>query len=376
VDEEVLFDDSLGQDWDGMVPAVVSAVQCGTRADTDGQGAGMDDALDTSDLELDAVRTVAELAAKLRNVQIRDGKPSLRELETRTRRDATPLSKTVVAEMLKGQRLPKREVMLSFLRACHVRDDSMESWRSVWGRLADRVEQRVRSWHFADSEPVTLICAQLPDDITCPLGKPADPNYTELLSYADLDALFELYGHIRAENPDLDVSFKSSSRLGIDDLSSHVVLIGGIAWNEMTGRISEMSPLPIRQIEDPAIKTGEIFVAPIDGKEQRFLPKWSEDHSELVEDVGLIVRTPNPLNSDRSLTICNGIHSRGVVGAVRSLTDVRLRESNERYIRENFDDPSTFAILMRVPVIAKRARTPVLRAAGCVLYRWPDAGRT
>ena len=331
----------------------------------------MDDALDTSDLELDAVRTRAELAAKLRNVRIRDGMPSLRELETRTRRDATPLTKTVVAEMLKGQRLPKREVMLSFLRACHVRDDSMESWRRAWG-----VEQRARSWHFADSEPVTLICAQLPDDITCPLGKPADPNYTELLSYADLDALFELYGHIRAENPDLNVSFKSSSQLGKDDdLSSHVVLIGGIAWNEMTGRISEMSPLPIRQIEDPVIETGEIFVAPVEGKEKRFLPKWSADHSELVEDVGLIARTPNPLNSDRSLTICNGIHSRGVVGAVRTLTDVRLRESNERYIRENFDDPSTFAILMRVPVIAKRARTPVLQAAGCVLYKWPDPDR-
>lgn len=337
----------------------------------------MDDALDTSDLGLDAVRTRAGLAAQLRNVHVRDGKPSLRELETRTRRDATPLSKTAVAEMLNGARLPKRAVMLSFLRACRVQNDSMQSWQRAWERVASKEEQPARSWHFADSEPVALICAQLPGAITSPLGNPADPNYAELLSYADLDALVELYGHIRAENPELNVSFKSSSQLGKDDdLSIHVVLIGGIAWNEMTSRITEMSPLPIRQIEDPSIETGEIFVAPGNGEELRFFPKWSDDHGELVEDVGLIARVPNPLNSDRSLTICNGVHSRGVLGAVRVLTDVRLRESNERYIRENFENPSVFAILMRVPVIAKRARTPDLRAAGCVLYRWPPANGT
>ena len=56
----------------------------------------------------------------------------------------------------------------------------------------------------------------------------------------------------------------------------------------------------------------------------------------LAEDVGLLARVPNPLNSSRTLTICNGIHSRGVYGAVRSLTDAQLRDANERYIAANF----------------------------------------
>ena len=227
-----------------------------------------------------------------------------------------------------------------------------------------------RSWHFSDSGKVTLICAQLPKDKTGTLADPADPNYTELLSYADLDALVELHGHIRAENSTMGVFFKLSSNVVPDDLSSHLVLLGGIAWNDKTQRLSEMINLPVRQVEDPKIKTGEIFVLKRNGNEEQFLPKWGDDGT-LVEDVGLIVRTRNPLNSNRSLTICNGIHSRGVLGAVRSLTDAELRHSNERYITENFTDLSNFAILMRVSVMDGQAMTPDFYARNSVLYRWP-----
>lgn len=227
-----------------------------------------------------------------------------------------------------------------------------------------------RSWQFLDSGPVTLICAQLPRDKTVSLADPADPNYTKLLSYADLDALVELHGHIRSENPDMGVFFKLSSNVVPDDLSGHVVLLGGIAWNDKTQRLSDMTHQPIRQVELPEIETGEIFVVERNSAEEQFLPEWGPDGT-LIEDVGLLVRTPNPLNSNRSLTICNGIHSRGVLGAVRALTDARLRDSNERYIVANFADPSRFAILMRVSVIAGQAMTPDFCAPNCVLYQWP-----
>lgn len=233
-----------------------------------------------------------------------------------------------------------------------------------------------RSWHFADPGPITLICAQLPKAETGSLADPADPNYTELLSYADLDALVELHGHIRAENPAMDVFFKVSSDVVPDDLSSHVVLLGGIAWNDKTQRLSEMINLPIRQIEIPEIKTGEIFELVRAGeksKNERFLPRWDSKDGTLQEDVGLLVRRPNPFNSSRSLTICNGIHSRGVLGAVRSLTDARLRDWNEKYIASNFSGQSSFAILMRVSVMAGRTMTPDFRNPDCVLYQWSGA---
>jgi len=235
-----------------------------------------------------------------------------------------------------------------------------------------------RSWHFADSGPATLVCAQLPEVETASLANPADPNYTELLSFADLDALVELHGHIRAENPTMDVFYKAAPNVVPDDLSGHVILLGGIAWNEITKRLSAMTPLPVRQVADPSVETGEIFVAAAaDGKETTFLPLWGDAaNTNLVEDVGFLARVPNPLNSGRTLTICNGIHSRGVLGAVRSLTDARLRDRNERYISANFSTADSFAILMRVPVIEGQTMTPDFTISGRVLYQWSgDPGR-
>lgn len=230
-----------------------------------------------------------------------------------------------------------------------------------------------KSWHFTDTGPLTLVCAQLPKDKAVSLADPGNPNYTELLSFADLDAMVELHGHVRAENPAMDVYFKSAAKVVADDLSGHVVIIGGIGWNEVTRRILDLIKLPVTQQEDPSLESGEIFVAEIDGKVRRYLPSWSEtDRSKLIEDIGLLVRMPNPLNSNRTLTMCNGVHSRGVLGAVRSLTDKRLRESNERYIARNFSDSQQFGILIRIQVIEGHAMTPDFNTAGTVLYQWSN----
>jgi hypothetical protein len=229
-----------------------------------------------------------------------------------------------------------------------------------------------KSWHFTDAGPVTLVCAQLPADEAGPLADEANPNYTALLSYGDLDAVVELFGHVRMENPAMDVFFKSAPHVVADDLSGHMVLIGGIGWNDVTRRILDLTQLPVTQKDDPAIASGEIFVTQLEGKERRYLPTWSEkDPTKLVEDIGLLVRMPNPLNSNRTLTMCNGIHSRGVLAAVRSLTDKRLRESNERYIARNFPDSQEFGILMRIQVIEGVAMTPDFSIARTVLYQWP-----
>ena len=88
------------------------------------------------DLDLDAVSTRDDLASLLRTVHVRADEPSLRTLEARTRHSATVLSKTTVAEMLKAVRFPRKAVMLSFLRACGVQDDALESWQRAWERVA------------------------------------------------------------------------------------------------------------------------------------------------------------------------------------------------------------------------------------------------
>jgi hypothetical protein len=230
-----------------------------------------------------------------------------------------------------------------------------------------------RSWKF-DQGPVNIVCAQLPANEAGPLADSSLPNYTELQSYADLDALIELYGHLRYENPQLtDIFFKASTGIAPDDLSGHLILLGGIAYNEITEILSEMTVLPVRQVADPAVTSGEIFIADVEGREQKFLPKWrGEEHKKLREDVALLARTPNPVNSNRTLTICNGIHSRGVVGAVRTLTDARLRESNESYLARTFGDSRAYVVLMRVTVIEGETLTPDFNTEGTVLFQWSE----
>lgn len=225
-----------------------------------------------------------------------------------------------------------------------------------------------------DAGPVTVICPEAPSDARGPLARADDPNFTKLHQYADLDALIEIYGHLRASNPTLDVFHKMTRDARADDLSAHVILLGGIAWNAVTRRFQEaLDQVPITQVADPRVETGEIFTV----RGETFLPRWEttagdDTGGELIEDVAFLARLPNPFNISRTLTICNGIHSRGVLGAVRSLTDARVRDANERYLAERFPG-GRFALLLRVPVVAAEALSPDLQNPEARLYEWEPA---
>jgi hypothetical protein len=86
-------------------------------------------------------------------------------------------------------------------------------------------------------------------------------------------------------------------------------------------------------------------------------------------------RLRNPYNSSRTLTLCNGIHSRGVLGAVRALTDAQVRDANESYLAETFGS-GDYALLMRVPVFQGRAVSPDLRNPDSILYQWSGTEST
>ena len=224
------------------------------------------------------------------------------------------------------------------------------------------------TWDF-DHGPVTVICPEAPKELLPSLADPEDPNYTRMYRYADVDALIELWGHLRASNPELEITHRLSSEVQADDLSGHLVLLGGTGWNPVTKRLLRtLQELPIAQREVADLHTGEIFqTSGPDGTE--FRPEMED--GELVEDVGLLARVPNPFNHNRTLSICNGIHSRGVLGAVRSLTDVRVRERNEAFLSKRFPE-GRFAVLMRVPVLNGEAVSPDLEIADNRLFEWPD----
>jgi transcriptional regulator with XRE-family HTH domain len=262
------------------------------------------------------------------------------------------------------------------------RDELLEELRGLWdaARGASPGDPPTkaatyRSWFFDDDGPAVIVAPDVPPEAQGPLANPADPNYTDLHGFADLDALIELHGHIRAENdPSFAVRFTRASRVTADDLSGHLVLLGGVAWNDLTQHLlRSLTRLPVRQMEIPGFP-GDIFAVGHGDDEQRFLPEWSEPHTPgkrtLVEDVGFLARLVNPYNSSRTLTICNGVHSRGVLGAVRALTDAQVREANESYLADHFPS-GEFAVLMRVPVFQGLVSSPDLRGPDAILYEWP-----
>lgn len=257
---------------------------------------------------------------------------------------------------------------------CHALEQDLLQLREAGaeGSAADR-----QFWRF--DAPITVICSDLRKSDELELGPLSDednPNFADLYSYGDLDALLELYGHLRATNPDLLVTPRR--RPTATDLTKHLVVLGGIAWNDVTRRLNEMSSLPVKQAEDARIPTGEIFVVGDDSDKVEFLPSWQNDDpgtvadpGVLVNDVGMLARLPNPYNSQRTLTYCNGIHSRGVLGAVLCVTDSAVRADNEQYLEEKFSGSDRFVILMRVPVLGGTTVSPALKSPGTVLFSWP-----
>jgi hypothetical protein len=235
--------------------------------------------------------------------------------------------------------------------------------------------QERQFWRFDDGAPITVICSDLrqSDELELgPLAQEDNPNFADLYSFGDLDALFALYGHLRATNPRTPVHLRRGAP---PDLLNHLVVLGGIAWNEVTRRLEDLVPLPVRQVEDTKIPSGEIFVTE-DG--EQFEPRWRNGNpgtagkpGVLLEDVGMLARVPNPYNVRRTLTYCNGVHSRGVLGAVRCLTDPDVRQDNEQFLEDRFSGTDRFAILMRVPVLGGQTVSPSLHSPGTVVFKWP-----
>jgi hypothetical protein len=228
-----------------------------------------------------------------------------------------------------------------------------------------------RSFQF-DKGPVIVICPEAPVGVRGALANVKDPNFTKLRQYGDLDALIELYGNLRAENPAIDVFHRLGSEVVRDDLSGHVILLGGIGWNEVTRRFqSAINQVPITQRSVADLKDGDIFHVETPEHVEDFYPEYEDlgQGKELTADVGFIVRLRNPFRVSRTLTICNGIFSHGVFGAVRCLTDKSVREENENYLADRFPT-GEFAMLVRVPVVTNETLSPDLQNPEARLYEW------
>jgi transcriptional regulator with XRE-family HTH domain len=231
-------------------------------------------------------------------------------------------------------------------------------------------------WHFEDQAPVTIVCARLPEGLraSADYSDPDSADYVELYSYSDLDALFELYGHVYAANPGVPVDRRLADGMGEEDVTNHLVLLGGVDWNPVTSRVMQELNLPVTQdrrgsdaAEDP--DTGTFRVG-----EREFRPTLERGATpRLVEDVSHFCRGPNPYNRRRTVTICNGMFGRGTYAAVRTLTDPRFRDRNRAHIEQRYAPGVTYSILARANIVAGKVITPDWTQEGTVLHEWSSA---
>jgi hypothetical protein len=233
------------------------------------------------------------------------------------------------------------------------------------------------TWTFDDKHTVTVVCAPLSEDLQrrMPYTDPQAPDYVELYRFADVDALVELHGHIRAVNPDVQVHFKLATELVQDDYTTHLVVLGGVDWNDLQAEIQEVLDPPVQQRSSVNLEDWDAwFEATVGGERREFRARVEQLHEREVlrEDVALFYRAPNPFNAKRTLTICNGIYARGVYAAVRTLTDERFRDRNEEYVASRFGSSPAFGILMRARILQGKVLTPDWNRDFTRLYEWPE----
>jgi transcriptional regulator with XRE-family HTH domain len=229
-------------------------------------------------------------------------------------------------------------------------------------------------WFFPDGAKITIVCAQWPRDKLgqIPYTAENDPDYIELLTYADLDSLFMSYGHLRAANPASRVEYFRSALLPSENYSSHLVSLGGPDLNVVTASLLRRLRLPVRQVADWNKRGGQFFEVDGDAGATQHHPilEKAGDGKVLLGDVALFARTVNPFNRDRTATICSGMYSRGNYGIVRALTDPEFRDRNTRYLESRFGKSPSYCLVVRVTVDNNKTITPDWTDDRTRLFEW------
>lgn len=229
-------------------------------------------------------------------------------------------------------------------------------------------------WTFDDPEQrVTIVCAQLPEKYRRHLSyaDPASADFVSLYTYADPDALIELFGHIRARNPENPVIFRTSDALEPDDYTSHLVLLGGVDFNSVTKDVIERVDLPVEQVAR-AVDAEHGGFRVQEGGRSKLIEPHLDGEGHLLEDAAIFFRGVSPFNRKRTVSVCSGMYGRGTLGAVRALTDARFLDRNTAYLRARFGDVESFSIISRVPVVGGQGLTPDWTLEENRLHEWPE----
>jgi transcriptional regulator with XRE-family HTH domain len=249
-------------------------------------------------------------------------------------------------------------------------------------------------WQFPDGAAVSIVCAEAPDPPS--YADEYHLNYTHLAKHADLDALMEVHGQVRADNPDSVVRVVLPEGLGQELSLENLIIIGGAAVKVATeagADTKEIKATAMTKGEGSLVNDTEMFASDIPlpvarptgdthffeceavNEKNRSFASIRDADGVLAEDVGLIARCPHPIVRGKTVTVLSGITSRGVHGAALCFINSHNRIENERYLKEKLGNADKFCILMRVKVRNNAALPPNLWDDDVRLYEWsPETG--
>lgn len=182
-------------------------------------------------------------------------------------------------------------------------------------------------WFPADTRYIHVVSSN--ESIKTNFSHPSSPNYMYLDNLGDKDALLETMVFLSRFYPRARTFIYASDDFPARHIQDNLVVIGGPGEIEGEGNI--ICRQIMNKIDSKISYTDDCEVLLCEGKEHR---ASFDKNSYMTRDFGYFARFPNPFNSTSTVILINGIHTYGVLGAMRAFSDHPSAQINIRKILE------------------------------------------
>lgn len=213
-------------------------------------------------------------------------------------------------------------------------------------------------WGFGEYDEVLVVCSEL--DEPEKRQHPEPNEFIYLGKYGDVDALVETLITLHRLYPNLKVIFRSANEINMvpQELSTHIILIGGPDYNKLTRIFEKYSPFSYLRGE----KEEDIFIKRKSTNEV-FIPFVEDELIGKFIDYGFFVKMKNPYNPLKKLIMIGGAHTYGVFGAIKAFSYFSNDKKEISYqncvsIIDALGNDPEFAILFKVESVGCTVLTP------------------
>jgi hypothetical protein len=218
-----------------------------------------------------------------------------------------------------------------------------------------------RVWFPRTAKRIVIIAPVADDDL--PDSRLTSPNYSLFDRLGDRDSVYALGHRLGQRYPSADVQVMPADETAVIPLKENLVVVGGPgeydsearSWlfgNSVCRAFQERIPSNFSYgAEAETLRAaGREFVAAVDG-EGRTSADW-----------GIFRRFPNPFNRRAVVVMVHGIHTLGVLGAVRAFEGTDESEDNFDVLERTLGSGSSaFECFFRTDVLNGQVAVPRVR---------------